>query len=406
MENSRKSRGFQIAQTKTIQEGIDGWVVPSQSSNKKYFVRKDAEMTCNCPDCRSRGVRCKHAYAVEYYLQKITRNKDGSVQIEHKRLTYPQAWGAYNKSQQVEKEYFLKLLKDLTAIEQEKNFGRPKANLGEMAFCCALKVYSQFSTRRANTDIKEAFEKKLINRPHHYNTIIKYFDNKELTPLIKELIAVSAAPLKAVETSFAIDSTGLRTTKFNEYCKDKHDTKRKHEYIKLHFCTGTKTNIVTSAEITDENSNDCPQFAPLIQTTASNGFGISEVSADKAYSSRENFSLVSELGGTAYIPFKSNASTRSSKSLIWRKMFHYFQYNQEEFMQHYHKRSNAETTVSMIKAKFNDLIKNKKPTAQQNEALLKVLCHNIVVVVHEMHELGIAPDFCTQSLLPAHKEAI
>jgi hypothetical protein len=35
-------------------------------------------------------------------------------------------------------------------------------------------------------------------------------------------------------------------------------------------------------------------------------------------------------------------------------MFHCFQFNRDEFLQHYHKRSNVEPTFSMIKAKFRD----------------------------------------------------
>ncbi len=74
-------------------------------------------------------------------------------------------------------------------------------------------------------------------------------------------------------------------------------------------------------------------------------------------------------------------------------MFHYFKFNQEEFMQHYHARSNIETSFHMIKSKFGNSIKSKKWIAQQNELLAKVLCHNIVVVIHEMYELKIKTDF-------------
>lgn len=38
--------------------------------------------------------------------------------------------------------------------------------------------------------------------------------------------------------------------------------------------------------------------------------------------------------------------------------------------------------------------------AIRNEVLAKVLCHNIVVVIHEMHELGINPGFKTGSVEP------
>jgi putative component of membrane protein insertase Oxa1/YidC/SpoIIIJ protein YidD len=38
-------------------------------------------------------------------------------------------------------------------------------------------------------------------------------------------------------------------------------------------------------------------------------------------------------------------------------------------------------------------IKNKKYTTQVNELLCKILCHNLVVVIHETNELGIACNF-------------
>ena len=116
--------------------------------------------------------------------------------------------------------------------------------------------------------------------------------------------------------------------------------------------------------------------------------------ADKAYSSRDNIGLVDGLGGTAFIPFKKGSVGKpKDKSHTWRKMFHYFQFNQEEFMGHYHKRSNVETTFHMIKSKFNDCLKSKTKTAQINECLLKVLCHNIMVLIHETNELGIETRF-------------
>jgi transposase len=53
----------------------------------------------------------------------------------------------------------------------------------------------------------------------------------------------------------------------------------------------------------------------------------------------------------------------------------------------------VETTFSMIKRKFGDSLRSKTETAQVNETLAKVLCHNIVVLIHEMYELGIEPVF-------------
>src|SRR3989338_8458190 len=136
-------------------------------------------------------------------------------------------------------------------------------------------------------------------------------------------------------------------------------------------------------------------------TTTQGGFIMNEVSADKAYSSRDNYAAVRDVGGQAYIPFKNNATGKQKGSPLWRKMFLYFQLNQEEFYEHYHKRSNVETTFSAVKKKFGETLKSKNPKAQENELLCKLIAYNITVLIQEMHELGIKPDFCTQSQKPA-----
>ncbi len=392
MENGRKERGLLISQTKQIKKIEGGFLVPSQNSNKKYFV-SEQDYKCTCPDCQAgRSQYCKHAYAVRYYLH--VEKADGTT--EKIRLTYPQAWHAYNQAQTIEVNEFDRLLRDLleSVEEPEYSFGRPTTPIREQLFCSVQKVYSQLSSRRAKSLFNNAQTKGLLKNSPHFNTTSKFLNRKEATPILKRLIGLSALPLKEVETQFAVDSSGFRTTQFNEYCKEKHGTKKKHKWIKAHICTGVKTNIITSIEITGENGSDSPQFAPLVQSTASNGFCLQEVLADKAYSSRANNSLVGELGGTPYIPFKVNATGKTKgNSRIWKKMFHYFLLHQEEFDQHYHKRSNVETTFHMLKMKFGDKLKSKNRIAQENELLCKALAHNIVVLIHEMQELGVSVKF-------------
>ena len=47
----------------------------------------------------------------------------------------------------------------------------------------------------------------------------------------------------------------------------------------------------------------------------------------------------------------------------------------------------------MVKAKFGDALRSKSDMGTRNEILCKILCHNIVVLIHEMFELGIVPSF-------------
>lgn len=94
---------------------------------------------------------------------------------------------------------------------------------------------------------------------------------------------------------------------------------------------------------------------------------------------------------TPYIAFKKSAT--GAVGGVYEKMYHYYSFNREEFLDHYHKRSNSESTFSMIKAKFGGYIRSKGDTAQTNEALCKVLCHNICCLIQSMFELGIKPNF-------------
>lgn len=77
-------------------------------------------------------------------------------------------------------------------------------------------------------------------------------------------------------------------------------------------------------------------------------------------------------------------------------MFNYYQFHREDFLAHYHKRSNVESTFSMIKAKFRDHVRSRTEVAMKNEVLCKVLCHNICCLIQSQCELGIEPVFWSQ----------
>ena len=305
-------------------------------------------------------------------------------------------WTAYNAAQSEEKTRFVALLADLchTVPQPEQGMGRPRLPLSDMVFAAAYKVYVGFSARRFTCDLKDAYANGLIGNTPHFNSVNRYIANPELTEPLKALVSLSSLPLKTVETDFAVDSSGFSTSRFIRWFNKKYGKEvDNREWVKVHLMCGVRTKIVTSVEVSGWTAHDTNYFIPLVQATAEH-FGLGNVLADKAYLSHKNLRVVEAVGGTPFVPFKSNTVEPTKEAdPIWARMYYYFMYNRLTFMEHYHMRSNVESAYSMIKGKFGDSLRSKSDTGQINEALCKVLCHNLCVLVQAMHEVGIEPTF-------------
>ena len=297
---------------------------------------------------------------------------------------YKQEWPAYNRAQTNEKSHFLALLHELcTGIEEPiQTNGRPRLPLADIIFSAVFKTYSTMSGRRAVSDLRDAVAKGYLSKMPSYNSIFDYLKMELLTPYLRHLIFESALPLKSIESDFAADSSGFSTGQFMRWFDVKYGEKEdRRMWLKLHLMCGVKTNIVTSVEVTDAYSNDYPQYVRLVTNTAKLGFRMREVSADKAYLGATNMLATLKQGAIPYIPFKVNsmdASGGTAKSEVWSRMFHFYNLHRAEFLQHYHKRSNVETTFHMIKSKFGQRLRSKSLTAQINEAFVR--CFVIISV--------------------------
>ena len=394
--DNRQRRGLEIAATKKLKQKGPLWIVPSQGKVGSYIV-DPKEATCTCPDHETRGIKCKHLYAVQFSVQHEIRPDGTKAVTKTVRVTYRQEWTAYNAAQTHEKEMVSELLRGLCdgIPSPQQTKGRPRLPLSDVVFSAVVKVYSTMSGRRAMGDLRECQSQGRIDKAPHYNSIFHYLENPSLTPIFKSLVEESANPLRALETDFAVDSSGFSTSNFIRWYDQKYGKLRsEHDWVKAHLIVGVKTNVVTGVEITDGYTHDSTQFAPLVEATARR-FEISEVSADKAYLAKRSLELIHAVGATPYIPFKSNSNGEGPE--LWRRMYHCFQFNRAEFLAHYHKRSNVETAFSMIKAKFGASVRSRKRPAQVNEVLCKVICHNLCVLVQSIYELGIEPTFWANS---------
>ena len=401
--NDREQRGLALAALYKIEQ-VDGkWLVPSSKGNGATYTVDPEREHCDCSDHGERGVKCKHMFAVEF-VQRREVKPDGTETVTRsfkvtERVTYKQDWPNYNRAQTGEKRLFLSILADLCrGIEEPvvKGPGRKPVRLADLTFACIFKVYSTLSARRFTCDLQDAADKGYISKASHYNIVIKHMDDAALTAVLKALIVESSRPLAAVETEFAVDSSGFSTSRFVRWFDHKYGkTVEEREWVKAHIACGVKTNVVTAVEIKDKDAGDGPQLPALLKTTRQT-FKVKEVSADAAYSSQTNIEAIVEAGAAPYIAFKDNST--GAVGGLFAKMFHFYCFNKDEFLKHYHLRSNVESTFSMVKGKFRDHVRSRTDAGMINEVLCKILCHNICCLIHSVFELGIEAKFWDEAV--------
>lgn len=153
--------------------------------------------------------------------------------------TYKQNWTEYNRAQTTEKDHFQSLLADLcntVTTPKQEGRGQRRLPLGDVVFAATFKIFSTLSGRRFVSDLREAKQRGHISSLPHYNSIFRYLENPDLTPILTDLIEQSSLPLKSVETDFAIDSSGFSTSKFERWFSHKYGRETfQRQWVKVHI---------------------------------------------------------------------------------------------------------------------------------------------------------------------------
>jgi transposase len=399
--------GHRVAESSTPGK----FIVGSQSGKGLYHVEgvgiPGAFESCSCPDFEERNAPCKHIWAARHWI----RNPDTLVRpagFPSKALPSARApinWHNYDLAQNEEYRLFNVLLRDLAwgfgePAKDPHLAGRKPIPLREQVFCAVQKAYLGFSCRRSHGFRAEAARNGLLTKPPYWAVTSRFLCRDDVTVGLHDMLARSAIPLIGLEEQCAIDSTGLRTTRFNYYRKEKYDTERENDWRKLHALVGVKTHVMPVLEFTDGSVHDSNMFETLLRRALDNGFHFKEVLADKGYQGRANFNAAAKLEVQPFIPFKKNQTGETKGSPMYHKMFLFFQLHRERFDQIYGQRAQVESSFSAYKQKFGEVIASRNFNAQQNEVLCTAIAYNITILVRQMFESGILPDF----LQPASPE--
>lgn len=318
-----------------------------------------------------------------------TRLPNYNPKLFGEKKTYPQNWHIYNKACSQEKLMFLRILKDAIdylAVEEEyKGNGRPSAFFGDIVKSICIKSYHNYSARRTESDLKIACSMGIIDEVYKRSTIMKYMQNKKVTELLERLYKIIAQPVASIEIYAAVDATGISNmygnTTWRRIRHTKEENKKRREYSKLHIVSGVKTNVVCSAKITSGTTHESPYFKELLDDSAKI-FNFREVVADAGYLSKDNVKAIVEIGAQPFIMGKKNVNVPRPYGGVsaWNAMLNLWKNHKMLFAQHYHRRSNVESTFGAIKRKFGDFCRCKKPESQENEILAKIVCFNAAVL--------------------------
>jgi hypothetical protein len=89
------------------------------------------------------------------------------------------------------------------------------------------------------SDLRDTIKRGYISKEFNFNTILSYFSDPDLTPILQKLITLSALPLRQLETKFAVDATGVSTSHFGRWLSARDLVQKDmREWLKLHLSCG------------------------------------------------------------------------------------------------------------------------------------------------------------------------
>ncbi|MFL5238962.1 MAG: transposase [Rhizomicrobium sp.] len=310
-----------------------------------------------------------------------------------------------------EKNNCLRLLRGFCSdIAREKTGGRgrPPIPISDAVYLACYKQYEGLSARRFMCDVGFAHDSDFISSKPHFNSILNKLNDDDVTQALFDLIEFTSIPLRDFERVFAADSSGFGNSMFDRWIvikpsgktgRKKKKIQKRKTWTKVHLMCGVDTHIVTAVVIKGQHASDTTQLPELVKMTAKN-FELKEVCADRIYGSKKNYEVIGKHGAVPYIAFKSDAVADGPGRTgefklgrqLWARMHHEMEFYTEEYLAPCHKRSNVESVFSMIKRKFGHYQRSKAETGRLNEALAKVVCHNICCLNSAIFELGLDLD--------------
>lgn len=293
---------------------------------------------------------------------------------------------------------FFVLLRELllTVDEPPRRTNHKRLPLRDMLFILITKVFFRLSSSDVCLFL-ELLHPDLWSRPiPHRNSVTNYMEMEWLRPLLEGLVGTSSRPLIPLSgVLFAIDSTPILAPGYY-LSKDRKTGKlfERRNWFRLHMICDDFTGVVTAARADSMHVAEQRYFEALLGETMDLGFHVEAIGADKNYCTKANVNWAKDRGVKTYITVKRNAKrSKKNSDPAWDENYERAKSSDHEVRLKFHKRNRIESVNSTVKRKYEEEVLVKLPAARYNEALCKVICHNLLVLIRCRRELGAPLNF-------------
>ena len=103
---------------------------------------------------------------------------------------------------------------------------------------------------RLITDLSDDLEKAFVVDAPAYNTLCRFPESEETTPILLDLIFKSSLPLEAIETDFAVHASGYSSSKFDRWFDENYGViDEEYSWCKAHISAGVQTHVNRSRDL-------------------------------------------------------------------------------------------------------------------------------------------------------------
>src|SRR4051794_35098309 len=184
-----------------------------------------------------------------------------------------------------------------------------------------------------------------------------------------------------------VDSTGLKLIGAGEWLVEKHGTKRRRSWRKLHLGVDAETGRIVAATLTERDEDDASQVGPLLDQVED---PVASFTADGAYDQESVYADVAERHPEAavVVPPRSTAVPSATAETAPTQRDRHLQLIAEkgrmgwQKASGYHARARAEATIGRFKRVIGDGLRSR--TDERRATEMDVAVH----VLNRMLELG------------------